>query len=107
MDILRLITWDESKALLLFVCVLGLACLGLIQFLKEISIFKCWKKRLLTIIVCVVILLLNTSLVPPGLSYFVTTLCLLLSLIKLGYQAFVEGIPHLITGKLKQLSGDK
>jgi len=102
---LRVITWEEAKSLLLFVCVLGLACLGLIQFLKEIPLFKTWK-RVLTALVVVILLALNTSLVPMGISHFVTALCLIMSLIKLGYQAFVEGIPKLITGKLNQLGGE-
>ena len=100
---IRTITWEEAKLLFVFVVVLGLACIGLIQFLKESKLLKRWKKRVLTVAVILGLLLLNTTLVPAGLGVACTAFCLLVSVVKLGFDAFVEGIPGLIRGKMNAL----
>jgi uncharacterized membrane-anchored protein YitT (DUF2179 family) len=86
---------------------LTFCAMGLIQYVKEISFLKNSPKRLLTFLIALGVLLLNTSLVPIWVTQFFNMLFFILSLLKLGHDAFLEGVPAYIRSRFALLSANQ
>jgi hypothetical protein len=87
------------------VVIIVLASLGVIQFIKGIQLCKKWPKRVLTVITILLVTLLRTYLIPKWVSDLGTVYLLGVSIVKIGFDAFLEGLPKLIKGKFAFLSG--
>ena len=79
--------------------------LGSIQYIKETPFFKRKSKRFLTLLVFFIVTLLNTYFVHKWVTDFSRVFLLAISLGKIGYDAFIEGIPNYIKGRFAALSG--
>ena len=93
--------------LITVVVIIGAASLGLIQFIKEIPACKKWSKRFLTILILLGVTFLRTYFVDKWVADLFTVFLLAMSFSKIGYDAFVEGIPNLIRGRLAALGGSQ
>lgn len=95
------------EELMTVVVIITTASIGVIQFIKEMTIFKSWSKRLLTVLVVICVTLINTRLVPGWVTVLGNTVLLSLSLLKIGYDTIIDGIPKIIKTRMGVLGTEE